>query len=376
MIAALGAVAGPAGAHEADPTIVTTLDSIRPPLPAGIVIQVQASVAEELVADNPTAAPLEVVAEGGEPFLRLSSAGVFANVSSRSWYASNSPLGTVPPAAETRLLRLPRPAPPEWTRVSRKSGWGWFDHRLHPAGLRVPPELLAAHRAGVFGSWRVPMTYGGKPVAVTGSLTYRPLLGGFFTRADPVPAGLALTFDVLPARLPGALATYSGSTQLSLLGVDGGPYLRFSPQGVQAWTASPSYIADQQAKGSVPRPEPARWVTVSRTPSFSWLDRRLAYPGDLPAADVLASTKPSIVLKWSIPVVTATSRFTLTGDISWVPNPGDIANAAHPAKPAEAWAAILLLVSAAVALGAIVGWLVRQRGRAARSLRRNSNAAS
>ena len=66
-------------------------------------------------AYSATAEPLEVLAAGGEPFLRVSSGGVLANLASPDWYSTATPEGD-----------------PQTTRPPRQRRWG--------QPLDVPPE--------------------------------------------------------------------------------------------------------------------------------------------------------------------------------------------------------------------------------------------
>lgn len=88
-------LAVPAEAHSyADPALRVVFDGVQPTaLPAEVVVDVRPSVVDELVLSNPTTTPLEVLAVGGEPFLRVSSAGVQANLASPDWYSTSTPEG-------------------------------------------------------------------------------------------------------------------------------------------------------------------------------------------------------------------------------------------------------------------------------------------
>ncbi|MCW2545213.1 MAG: hypothetical protein JWM40_2765, partial [Frankiales bacterium] len=82
----------PAGAHSyPDPALSTVLDAVTPALPSGVRVLVAPSVVDQLVITNPTEVPLDVLAVGGEPYLRVSRAGVLGNLATRDWYATQTP---------------------------------------------------------------------------------------------------------------------------------------------------------------------------------------------------------------------------------------------------------------------------------------------
>jgi hypothetical protein len=75
---------------------------------------------------------------------------------------------TIPPTADSE-------APPRWERNGRGPSARWHDHRTHWMGNEDPPAVHAdprsAHR---IEAWQVPLLVGGRPVTVTGDLTWIP----------------------------------------------------------------------------------------------------------------------------------------------------------------------------------------------------------
>jgi hypothetical protein len=142
------AVPTPAHAHGGDPTLVTEYLGTSPPLPDAVVIQVRTTAGEQRVVQNNSATVLEVDDPGKRPFLRISSAGVQADVAAPFFHASLNP----PDAS----LQLPSfagdDAPARWEQV--------------------PAAALAATRSWWPG--RRPPTAGcgwGNPERPTGSTT-------------------------------------------------------------------------------------------------------------------------------------------------------------------------------------------------------------
>ena len=304
----------PAQAHSyADPALRTVLDGVSPALPTGVVVEVVPSVVDELRLTNPTAQPLEVLAVGGEPFLMISADGVLANLASPDWYLTGTPEGGPPVPAD--VLRQKGKGPARWLRVSRDPVWTEFDPRLRP-DITVPPDVRAKGQEAVLAVWRIPLRYAGKPLAATGHVAFTPIRGGFTVSTDPAPAGLTVT--PLQGELPGLLLKVGPGLDVTVLGSAGEPFLRLAHDQVQAYLPSPSWAADQRARGRTVQVGDS-WALVGRGATYSWLDPRLRYPSDLPPADVLARSRPTVVQTWSIPVTIDGAAKALTGTVTWVP---------------------------------------------------------
>lgn len=347
-----GLLGGPAAAHESDPRVVTVLDEVVPALPAEVVVQVQAGLATQLVASNPTSTVLEVLGTGDRPFLRLSRDGVFADVAARDFFATSSPSGAVPGGSAA--------GPARWVQISAGDSWGWYDHRLHPADLRAPADEQRPARLAEFG---VPLRYGDRSVTARGRITFRPLLGGFEVAADPAPQGLSVS--ALPGRLPALFLT--APVGVTVLGRDGEPFVRFTAQGVQVNERSRTHVEDRQARGlAVPQPSTeVSWQLVApRAQSYTWLDARLRFPDDLPPEDVLRRDEPTVVQQWEVPVVLDGQPQLLTGDITWVPE-ADAAARAAAAPPEDAGQRLPYALLAGAAAVLLAATLTLRRRRAA-----------
>jgi hypothetical protein len=345
--------AAPAGAHEADPRIVTSLVQVSPALPEPVVVQVQAGIATQLVASNPTPTVLEVVGTSGRAFLRLSSGGVLADVGAAEFFTTSNPTGAAPAARR-------RDGPVRWQRISAGSSWGWYDHRLHPAELRAPTDQQREVRLAEF---EVPLRYGATEVVATGRVDFRPLRGSFLVSADPAPAGLSV--QALPGRLPGVFLSAPAGTEVAVQGRDGEPFLRITDAGVEVNERSRTHVEDRQARGQVvgpPSTTPAFRLVAPGTRSYTWLDARLRYRSDLPPSDALAADGPTRLEQWRVPVQVDGRSMALTGAISWVPEAVAAERVSGRAAPEEGSGLLLpLLVGTAVLvlLGAVVA--VRNR---------------
>lgn len=348
-------LAGPAAAHESDPRLVTVLDARDPALPDQVVVQVQAGIATQLVASNPTAEGLEVLGTGGRPFLRLSSAGVFADLGSEDFSTTSNPNGAAPTAGAD--------GPARWVQISAGDSWGWYDHRLHPAELRAPAD---ATREAELAEFEVPLRYGRQEASVAGRVLFRPLLGSLLVAAGPAPEGVAA--QALPGRLPGLFLSRTGNEPVTVLGRDGEPFLRLTDAGVEVNERSRTHVEDRQARGQAagpPSPEPAFRLVAPGASSYTWLDARLRYPADLPPEEVLRADGPTVVHEWAVPVLVGGAPAALTGEVSWLPE-ADAARlvggrSAGTATKAGPPLPLLLGLGAVLVLGASVLLLRRAR---------------
>ena len=316
------------------------LDRVTPALPDGVVVQVVASIVPQFVARNPTTTVLEVVGESGRPFLRISRAGVLADVGARDWMASNSPAGATSAAD----------GPVRWVRVERGDSWGWFDHRLHPAGLTVEGT-----EQRTLADWGVELRYGAAEHDVRGRIEQRPVLGTFVVEADPAPAGL--TVQPLQGRLPGLFLTI-GTDEVTVLGTDDRPFLIFRGGAVLADPTSPSWSADQQARGSLRPGRGPGLVQLAAGRSHAWLDPRLSYPELLPPEAVLDAAEPAVVHRWEVPLRVGGEPAALTGVVRWVPS-----ETAQPER-GDGGPSPLIWIGATTATAAVVlagATLVRRR---------------
>ena len=115
----------------------------------------------------------EVVIEGydGEPYLRFATdGGVYRNENSPATYLNSDRYGgaDVPASAS-------RNAPPRWKRVAHGTSYDWHDHRIHWMSTIDPAKVRQARDVPhhIF-DWTVPGSVGGRPLAIRGSLDYKP----------------------------------------------------------------------------------------------------------------------------------------------------------------------------------------------------------
>jgi hypothetical protein len=341
-----------AAAHEANPTVRVTLDP-PPEAVAGMEIAVAASVADQLVLTNETDRRVEVLDENGDAFLRIGPRGVLANLSSPAWYRTNSPLGLARVPSGVRAGATPR-----WARVAADPSWGWFDHRLHPAEVTVPPDVRNAGEPAELGRWSVPLRVGTTEVELTGAIRFEPILGTLISELTEPPDVRGLTLTTLAGRVPGMFLDNQTGRRVTVLGAAGEPFLRFGERGVEANVHSPSWLAARRAEGGPVRPSlvdadsPPAWRSVSKVPRFGWIEPRAAYPLDTAPGHVIEAGQPATLNSWTLPLRVGNRTVRAAGVVRWQP----VAHAEDPAAPDDGggvptwvWAA----GAAAVAAGAL-----------------------
>lgn len=308
----------PALAHGAPPNVTAVLDGVRPPIPGALHVQVVDAGAPELLVANPTRESFTVLDRSGQPFLRISAAGVQANLASADWYATFAPETLLQPPSDQRVG-----GPPRWVVASTGDSWGWYDTRIQPSADQVSAADAKTTHPLRLADWSVPVRYGSVSALITGHFELEPLLGSYLVLADPAPDGLSVT--PLQGVLPGLLLVDAVRRAVTVFGVDGRPFIRFVPAPAGDSTAmivaenegSRSYAIDHQARGLAPPVGvPAvDWTTVGTGYSVSWLDPRLD-PPSVPPSDAGRTSRGG---SWRIPITVAGRATSLAGFFTWEP---------------------------------------------------------
>jgi hypothetical protein len=164
--------AAPASAHGvggAQPTnYKTTIRGIEPSVSGVHVSVVLESTKLQLV--NTSSQPVTVLGYSDEPYLRVTSSGVFENQKSPAVFLNQSfiPTGTAP-------KQYSATATPKWVRISNGNTARWHDHRSHWMG--GTPEVVRrdpTHSHVVLTNWSVPLLVGKAPAAIHGDATWIP----------------------------------------------------------------------------------------------------------------------------------------------------------------------------------------------------------
>jgi len=370
----------PTLAHSGD--LATPIFEQMSPTVPGIDVQIAYSANYEVLVTNRSQEVITFLADSGEPFLQIGPKGVAGNFASPTFYDSNVPEGgsALPPQAK------PGPeVPPIWRTMSVQPSWGWYDHRLHPAGQIVPPEVIKGDKVVVLGRWTIPFRLGdaaGPSGRLEGRFEYDPPRGSYAAvqKSSQAPA-TGLKIQVVSGRtVPAVFVENLTSDPVVILGQDGEPFARIGPTVSEVNAKSPTWAAIQQASGKSPSDTadvaaPPAWHEVADTPRWSWLELRAAAPKADPPAAVVNRGKTVTVKEWSIPYLIGDRRQTLTGVTQWVPIAELRRRAANPAagltggSGGHSKTGLLIALAATVAVLGAAAWLVtsilRNRNRSA-----------
>ena len=359
----VGVPAPPASAHTGD--LATPIFERMSPTAPGIGVQIAYSANYELLVTNSGQHDITFLADSGEPFLRIGPKGVAANFASPTFYDSNVPegLSAYPPQA-----RPGADVAPIWRTVSVQPNWGWYDHRLHPAGQYLPPEVVKAGKVAVLGRWTVPFRLGDQAGQLEGRFEYDPPTGAYTAvqKSSPTPAP-GVTIQVVSARtVPAVFVENLSPDPVVVLGQDGEPFARIGPKVTEVNAKSPTWGAIQQALGKEPSavadagaaPE---WQQVADTPRWNWLEFRAAAPKSDPPRAVIDRGKTTTVKTWSIPYLVGERRNVVEGETRWVPIATLRKQAARPPGSGSGGGSKWPLYVALAVAGAVLaagGWLV------------------
>lgn len=295
------------GGH-GDPRVRAVIDQELPAPLAGMRIEAHRTIAPQLVVENATGRLLEVLDADGVPFLRIGPSGVEANLAARAWYQTLAPGAAVPAA----VRHAPRGAAPRWQRLDAGYAFGWFEPRLDPVAVAVPDAVYEARVATDVGRWQIALRVDGVPATLAGAFRWEPAVAGAYRTALGSPPEIApgVRVRVLPGDPPGLLVENRSRAVLTVLDELGEPFLRIGRKGVEVNVRSVSW-AKSGRSASVADHGPTflgapYWQRVTRSPSYGWLDPRLA-----PDASGLEH------VAWRIPVIVGATEIELAGVSRW-----------------------------------------------------------
>ena len=358
VVATLRAV--PVRAHEMDPHLRTVLEQVIPALPAGVTVSVRNTViSSEMLVENHTPTEVQVLTDAGRTYLRIGPQGVLGDLNTPEWYQSNNPYGTA---------NIPTPAqnpnaPPFWGRASHEPDWGWFEHRMHPKPTTdLPPPPTSGVQT--ISRWIVPLRYGNQDIKVLGRVDYVTFKGGYKAALTSTSTPFkGVNVSVIPARLPGVFLENTGSVPVVVMGRQGEPMLRIGPGGTEANLHSPSWVDNLKGHGDTPTVEadanaPPQWSLVHPEPRELWLEFRGFYAQEIPPDQIIARTQPTVLLRWSVPLVLGTRTATLTGTTSYIPEaqpPSTAAAASTDDSVPWVGLAMWVILLALIGTGAVLG---------------------
>jgi hypothetical protein len=327
-----------ASAHEESALhALSVIDAVTPQIP-GLSFRVIQITQPVLFARNHTGKTLIVFGDKGEPFLRLRRGRVETNLHSSLTYTSRDPMGPHG-AAPTDLNPAGKP---DWSLLSRRDSWSWFDPRIRFAG----PDVH---------NWEVRAKLGQQEVVISGSFESLSGHGHFATQLEPLGEIPKLEIRLLDGLVPAIYVRNDTPKTLRVAGRHGEPFLEIGPRGVFANLRSPDYyLGGNQTVRNVPRsadPEARpQWERLSEVPIWSWLEFRARLPARAHERSTLGSER-KVILKWVTPMVLGDERLPLRGAVEWIPP--QVAASEAPDGNLGVWlsgAAALLIVGGAALL--------------------------
>ncbi|HEX4305579.1 MAG TPA: hypothetical protein VHZ54_06070 [Solirubrobacterales bacterium] len=179
LVSALALAPARALAHGGNPNFRSEIDSIQPPLPGGVSIEVLDYDSYLQLKDLQGH---EVVLYGydEEPYARIEKDGtVQVNERSPATYLNDSRFETdvtVPKSADPE-------DPPEWKTVDDSGTFIWHDHRMHwMVADQLPPQVTDKGKKTKIFTYEIPMTVDGRKTALHGTLWW---VGGASTSKLP-----------------------------------------------------------------------------------------------------------------------------------------------------------------------------------------------
>jgi hypothetical protein len=307
---------GVAGAHEFPDRRVRI---VVEPLAADVEVSVFQDLPQApptLTVRNGTSEELEILGEAGEPFLRISPAGVSANERSPTYFRSRDPFGTAPvPATASPVL------PPAWTRLTEQSPeWRWFERRAEFHGP-LPPEVARARTTVTLKTWQVDARLGGRAFPIRGSVIFRPITGHLEARIERLSRNITgLEVRVLQGRIPGIQIRNRTTKRLRIFDREGRVFAVVGPDGVDVNVNSSIY---HETKGlpEMPPAEP-EFRHTQEAPVLVWLERRAAWLSlDDPGPDAGEANERGelLLVRWTVQGDFDEQPLEIFGITWWVP---------------------------------------------------------
>ena len=154
-------------AHQGNPNYRSLVTSVTPAT-KGVDVSVL-NFDDRLLMHNTSGQDVTIYdyADPPKPYAQLLKDGtVQVNTNSEAYYLN-----------EDRFAKVDVPkgldaeTPPKWKEVSQSGRFEWHDHRAHWMGEGRPPQVTNPDERTKVFDWEVPMTVGGAPGAITGTLT-------------------------------------------------------------------------------------------------------------------------------------------------------------------------------------------------------------
>jgi hypothetical protein len=167
LVSALALAPAPALGHGGNPNFRSEINSIQPPLPSGVSIEVLDYDSYLQLKDLQGH---EVVIDGysDEPYARIEKDGtVQVNENSPATFLNDSRFPTDVPVPKS----VNPEDPPEWKTVDDSGTFIWHDHRMHwMVADQLPPQVKDKGQKTKIFNYEIPMTVGGTKTTLHGTL--------------------------------------------------------------------------------------------------------------------------------------------------------------------------------------------------------------
>jgi hypothetical protein len=117
---------------------------------------------------------------------------------------------------------------------------------------------------------------------------------------------------------------------LVVLGYQGEPYIRFSPDGVYRNQNSPATYLNQDRYANVKLPKYAsakaqpRWIKVSSRKAYDWHDHRIHWMSTIPPGPIKAAPgDPHHIFNWRVPFSADGKQYAILGSLDYEPPDDD-----------------------------------------------------
>ncbi len=278
-------------------------------LPKGVDLLVIKTTAYQFSLSSDGEQDIEVLADNGEPFIRIRQRIIQVNLNSAHWYRAQQPGGGAVPA-RLKLGDEVIAMKPDWKPVAQQTGFGWYDPRL------VDENLTSFKLALNINGTRHVVEIQRKPLAAfKGFWTSRLTRASQSVGLDAMIPGLS-TGTIALTRAADSKQTFE------VLDAQGKPFIRSAPDGYSVDVKHPWFkslglyvnvpdldpAADGTTAGKAAAANPL-WVAASPSLMLTYQDPRLKAPNDNSKA----------TRSWRIPVRGTSDGKTaqFAGDIQW-----------------------------------------------------------
>ncbi len=135
----------------------------------GISVQILPGLVPGFFVTNTSKETLTVFGSGGEPFVRIGSDGVYANVKSPTWQQSGqAEVSSEPTLADAK-------AAPQWVLRSPSPRFSWIDVRAGYPQREPPAAVVKRGARAEVQRWTIPMQHGQTELKVTGATHWIPV---------------------------------------------------------------------------------------------------------------------------------------------------------------------------------------------------------